>query len=136
MRIEQVDDLIPVVHQRVSTVAGEALDRAERAMDRSILLSALFLLTVLVGSNAVFATRSARRSSPNTASSAMGCASGLSPPTSRLRQRRHRGPVHTGVGQDPVGRDWYDVYEVGTRWQWSSAMSQGMAPMQQRRWHS
>ncbi|HEU5112734.1 MAG TPA: PP2C family protein-serine/threonine phosphatase, partial [Acidimicrobiia bacterium] len=115
MRIEQVDDLIPVVHQRVSTVAGAALDRAERALwTGSILLSALFLLTVLVGSNAVFASRERQAVLAEYGQLSDGLRQWFAPtsfPDSEsvdIAARYIPASVRT-----QSGGDWYDVYEVG-----------------------
>jgi serine/threonine protein phosphatase PrpC/type II secretory pathway pseudopilin PulG len=114
-RIEQVDALIPVVHQRVSAVAGEQLDRAERALwTRSILLSALFLLTVLVGSNAVFATRERQEVLAEYGQLSDGLRQWFAPtnfPDSDsvdISARYIPASVRT-----QSGGDWYDVYEVG-----------------------
>jgi hypothetical protein len=57
-RIDLVNDLIPRIHADVAGAAFDTLNRAERDLwSRSILLSALFILAILVASNAVFATR-------------------------------------------------------------------------------
>ncbi|MGH8948771.1 MAG: PP2C family protein-serine/threonine phosphatase, partial [Acidimicrobiia bacterium] len=115
MRIDQVDDLIPVVNQRVSAVAGEALDRAERALwTGSILLSTLFLLTVLVGGNAVFATRERHEVLTEYGQLSDGLRQWFAPanfPDSEsvdISARYIPASVRTRSGGD-----WYDVYEVG-----------------------
>ena len=114
-RIEQVDALIPVVHQRASAVAGEALNRAERALwTRSILLSALFLLTVLVGGNAAFATRERQQVLTEYGQLSDGLRQWFAPtsfPDSDsvdISARYIPASVRT-----QSGGDWYDVYEVG-----------------------
>jgi serine phosphatase RsbU (regulator of sigma subunit) len=115
MQIEQVDGLIPAVHQRVSAMAGDELDRAERALwMRSILLSALFLLTVLVGSNAVFATRERQEVLAEYGQLSDGLRQWFAPasfPDSDsvdISARYIPASVRT-----QSGGDWYDVYEVG-----------------------
>jgi serine/threonine protein phosphatase PrpC/Tfp pilus assembly protein PilV len=115
MQIQQVDGLIPVVHRRVSTVAGEELDRAELALwTRSILLSALFLLTVLVGGNAVFATRERQEVLAEYGQLSDGLRQWFAPtnfPDSDsvdITARYIPASVRT-----QSGGDWYDVYEVG-----------------------
>ena len=115
MRIGQVDSLIPLVHQRVSAVAGEELGRAERALwTRSILLSALFLLTVLVASNAVFATRERQEVLAEYGQLSDGLRQWFAPtnfPDSDsvdISARYIPASVRT-----QSGGDWYDVYEVG-----------------------
>ncbi|HWL49541.1 MAG TPA: SpoIIE family protein phosphatase, partial [Acidimicrobiia bacterium] len=115
VRIEQVDGLIPAVHERVATVAGEELDRAERALwTRSILLSALFLLTVLVGGNAVFATRERQQVLTEYGQLSDGLRQWFAPTS-------FPDPESVGIAARYIpasvrtqsGGDWYDVYEVG-----------------------
>ena len=115
VRIEQVDALIPAVHARVATVAGEELDRAELALwTRSILLSALFLLTVLVGGNAVFAARERQEALAEYGQLSDGLRQWFAPtsfpdPESvEIASRYIPASVRT-----QSGGDWYDVYEVG-----------------------
>ena len=115
MRIDQVDALIPAVHERVATVAGERLDRAERALwTGSILLSALFLLTVLVGGNAVVATRERQQVLSEYGQLSDGLRQWFAPtnfPDSdsvAISARYIPASVRT-----QSGGDWYDVYEVG-----------------------
>ena len=115
LQIEQVDALIPTVHERVATVAGEELDRAELALwTRSILLSALFLLTVLVGGNAVFATRERQEALAEYGQLSDGLRQWFAPanfpdPDSvEITARYIPASVRT-----QSGGDWYDVYEVG-----------------------
>ncbi len=115
LQIEQVDALIPTVNERVATVAGEELGRAELALwTRSILLSALFLLTVLVGGNAVFATRERREALAEYGQLSDGLRQWFAPanfpdPDSvEIAARYIPASVRT-----QSGGDWYDVYEVG-----------------------
>lgn len=115
VRIEQVNALIPTVHERVATVAGEELDSAELALwTRSILLSALFLLTVLVGGNAVFATRERQEALAEYGQLSDGLRQWFAPtnfpdPDSvEIAARYIPASVRT-----QSGGDWYDVYEVG-----------------------
>ena len=115
VRIEQVDALIPTVHERVATVAGSELDSAELALwTGSILLSALFLLTVLVGGNAVFATRERQQVLAEYGELSDGLRQWFAPtnfpdPESvEITARYIPASVRT-----QSGGDWYDVYEVG-----------------------
>ncbi len=115
MQIEQLGGLLPVVHERVSTVASEELERAERALwTSSILLSALFLLTVLVGGNAVFATRERQEVLAEYGQLSDGLRQWFAPtnfPDSDsvdISARYIPASVRT-----QSGGDWYDVYEVG-----------------------
>ena len=115
VRIEQVDALIPTVHERVATVAGEELDSAELALwTGSVLLSALFLLTVLVGGNAVFATRERQQALAEYGQLSDGLRQWFAPtnfpdPESvEIAARYIPASVRTRSGGD-----WYDVYEVG-----------------------
>lgn len=113
--IEQVDALIPQVHERVAGMAQEELDRAERALwTRSILLGALFILTILVGSNAVFATRERQEALAEYGQLSDGLRQWFAPsnfpdPDSvEIAARYIPASVRTRSGGD-----WYDVYEVG-----------------------
>ncbi|MET0696507.1 MAG: SpoIIE family protein phosphatase [Acidimicrobiia bacterium] len=115
VRIEQVDALIPTVNERVSTVAGDELDSAELALwTGSILLSALFLLTVLVGGKAVFATRERQEVLAEYGQLSDGLRQWFAPtnfpdPESvEITARYIPASVRT-----QSGGDWYDVYEVG-----------------------
>jgi serine phosphatase RsbU (regulator of sigma subunit)/Tfp pilus assembly protein PilV len=115
MQIEQLGGLLPVVHERVSAVASEELERAEQALwTRSILLSALFLLTVLVGGNAVFATRERQEVLAEYGQLSDGLRQWFAPtnfPDSDsvdISARYIPASVRT-----QSGGDWYDVYEVG-----------------------
>jgi serine/threonine protein phosphatase PrpC len=115
VRIEQVDALIPEVHERVATVAGEELDRAEFALwTRSILLSALFFLTVLVGGYAVFATRERQQALAEYGQLSDGLRQWFAPTnfpnldSVGIAARYIPASVRT-----KSGGDWYDVYEVG-----------------------
>ena len=105
----------PEVHERVATVAGEELDRAELALwTRSILLSALFLLTVVVGGYAVFATRERQQALAEYGQLSDGLRQWFAPtnfPDSdsvEIAARYIPASVRT-----QSGGDWYDVYEVG-----------------------
>jgi serine/threonine protein phosphatase PrpC len=115
VRIEQVDAFIPSVHERVAVVAGADLVRAERALwTRSILLGALFVLTILVGSNAVFATRERQEALAEYGQLSDGLRQWFAPsnfpdPESvEIAARYIPASVRTRSGGD-----WYDVYEVG-----------------------
>lgn len=114
-RIEQVDSLIPVVHDRVAAEARQDLDRAERSLwTRSILLGALFVLSILVASNAVFATRERGEALAEYGQLTDGlrqwfvAASFPESENVEIAARYIPASVRTRSGGD-----WYDVYEVG-----------------------
>lgn len=114
-RIEQVDALIPVVHDRVAAEARQDLQRAERALwTRSILLGALFVLSILVASNAVFATRERGEALAEYELLTDGlrqwfvAASFPDSESVEIAARYIPASVRTRSGGD-----WYDVYEVG-----------------------
>ncbi len=114
-RIEQVDSLIPVVHDRVAAEARQDLDRAKRSLwTRSILLGALFVLSILVASNAVFATRERGEALAEYGQLTDGlrqwfvAASFPESENVEIAARYIPASVRTRSGGD-----WYDVYEVG-----------------------
>ena len=114
-RIEQVNALIPEIHDRVAAEAREDLDRAERALwIRSILLGALFVLSILVASNAVFATRERGEALAEYEQLTDGlrqwfvATSFPDPDSVEIAARYIPASVRTRSGGD-----WYDVYEVG-----------------------
>ena len=114
-RIEQVNALIPVVHDRVAAEAREDLQRAERSLwTRSILLGALFVLSILVASNAVFATRERGEALAEYGQLTDGlrewfvAASFPDSENVEIAARYIPASVRT-----MSGGDWYDVYEVG-----------------------
>ena len=113
-RIEQVNELIPVVHDKIATSARETLDSAQRSLwTRSILLGALFVLSILVASNAVFATRERGEALAEYGQLADGlrqwfvASSFPDPENVDIAARYVPASVRT-----MSGGDWYDVYEV------------------------
>lgn len=115
VRIDQLDALIPVVHERVAEVAADELARAQRALwTRSILLGALLILTTLVASNAVFAIKERAEALAEYGQLADGLrqwflpASFPDPDSVEIAARYIPASVRTRSGGD-----WYDVYEVG-----------------------
>jgi len=113
-RIEQVSNLIPVIHAGEMGVARRNEDRAERSLwSRSILLGALFILSILVASNAVFATRERGEALAEYGQLSDGlrkwflAASFPDPANVEIAARYIPASVRT-----MSGGDWYDVYEV------------------------
>ncbi|HSO49876.1 MAG TPA: SpoIIE family protein phosphatase [Acidimicrobiia bacterium] len=116
-RIAQIADLVPTVHAEVAAVAQGALDDAERALwTRSILLGALFILSILVASNAVYATRERGEALAEYGQLADGlrqwfvAASFPDAENVEIAARYVPASVRT-----MSGGDWYDVYEVGEK---------------------
>jgi hypothetical protein len=114
-RIEQVDALIPVIHDRVAAVARQDLERAERALwTRSILLGALFVLSILVASNAVFATRERGEALAEYEQLTDGLrqwfVAAAFPDSESVEIAARYIPASVRTRS---GGDWYDVYEVG-----------------------
>jgi hypothetical protein len=114
-RSEQVDDLIPRIHAEVASDAYETLNRARRALwTRSILLSALFVLTILVAANTVNATRERGEALAEYGQLTDGlrawfvAASFPDPDNVDIAARYVPASIRT-----MSGGDWYDVYEVG-----------------------
>jgi len=114
-RIEQVDALIPVIHDRVAAEAHQDLERAERALwTRSILLGALFVLSILVASNAVFATRERGEALAEYEQLTDGLrqwfVAAAFPESESVEIAARYIPASVRTRS---GGDWYDVYEVG-----------------------
>lgn len=114
-RIDRVDALIPVIHDAVAAEAREDLDRAGRALwTRSILLGALFILSILVAINAVFATRERGKALVEYEQLTDGlrqwfvAASFPESENVEIAARYVPASIRT-----MSGGDWYDVYEVG-----------------------
>ena len=114
-QIEQVNDLIPRLHAEVASAAYETLNRAQRALwTRSILLGALFVLSTLVASNAVFATRERGEALAEYGQLADGlrawfvAASFPDAENVEIAARYVPASVRT-----MSGGDWYDLYQVG-----------------------
>jgi serine phosphatase RsbU (regulator of sigma subunit) len=107
--------LIPGVHAGVAAQAQQNLERAERALwTRSILLGALFILSILVASNAVYATRERGEALAEYGQLTDGlrewfvAASFPDSEDVEIAARYIPASVRT-----MSGGDWYDVYEVG-----------------------
>lgn len=114
-RIDRVDALIPVIHDGVAAEASEDLERAGRALwTRSILLGALFVLSILVAINAVFATRERGKALAEYEQLTDGlrqwfvAASFPESENVEIAARYVPASIRT-----MSGGDWYDVYEVG-----------------------
>lgn len=116
-RIEQVDALIPAVHDRVAAEARRDLERAERSLwTRSILLGALFVLSILVASNAVFATRERGEALAEYEELTDGLrqwfVAAAFPDSDHVEIAARYIPASIRTRS---GGDWYDVYEVGDK---------------------
>jgi len=114
-RIDRVDDLIPVIHDGVAAEAREDLDRAGRALwTRSILLGALFILSILVAINAVFATRERGKALVEYEQLTDGLrqwfVAASFPESEKVEIAARYVPASI---RTMSGGDWYDVYEVG-----------------------
>jgi serine/threonine protein phosphatase PrpC len=114
-RIDRVDALIPVIHDGVVAEARQDLDRAGRALwTRSILLGALFIISILVAINAVFATRERGKALTEYEQLTDGlrkwfvAASFPESENVEIAARYVPASIRT-----MSGGDWYDVYEVG-----------------------
>jgi serine/threonine protein phosphatase PrpC len=114
-RIDLVNDLIPRIHADVAGAAFDTLNRAERDLwSRSILLSALFILAILVASNAVFATRERGEALAEYGQLTDGlrawfvAASFPDADNVDIAARYVPASIRT-----MSGGDWYDVYQVG-----------------------
>jgi hypothetical protein len=114
-RIEQVDDLIPQVNADETATARDNLDGARRTLwTRAILLGALFILTTLVASSAVNATRERGEALAEYRQLTDGLREWFVPtafPDSEnveITARYVPASVRT-----MSGGDWYDVYQVG-----------------------
>ena len=114
-RIDQVDSLIPAVHDRVAVVADDLLGRAQRALwSRSIFLGALFLLTILVAINAVFATRERQEALTEYGQLSDGLRQWFAPASFPDSDSVDIAARYTPASvRTRSGGDWYDVYEVG-----------------------
>lgn len=114
-QIEQVTSLTPRVLAREWAVAQDNLDKAERALwTVSILLGALFVLSILVASNAVYATRERGEALAEYGQLADGlrewfvATSFPDKDNVEIAARYIPASVRT-----MSGGDWYDVYQVG-----------------------
>jgi hypothetical protein len=113
--IDQVTGLIPVVNSDEATLAQANLDRAQRTLwTRSILLGALFILTVLVASSAVYSTKERGEALAEYGQLTEGLREWFVPtafPDSEnveIAARYVPASIRT-----MSGGDWYDVYQVG-----------------------
>jgi hypothetical protein len=116
-QIEQVEALIPVIHARVAAEADEDLQRAGRSLwIRSILLGALFVLSILVASNAVFATRERGEALAEYEELTDGLrqwfVAAAFPDADDVEIAARYIPASIRTRS---GGDWYDVYEVGDK---------------------
>ena len=114
-RIDRVDALIPVIHDGVAAEAREDLDRAGRALwTRSILLGALFVISILVAINAVFATRERGKALTEYEQLTDGLrqwfVAASFPESEHVEIAARYVPASI---RTMSGGDWYDVYEVG-----------------------
>jgi hypothetical protein len=113
-RIEQVEALIPDVMQRVSLVATAERERADRALwTNSLLLGSLFLLSTLLATNAVLATRERREALAEYGQLSDGLREWFAatafphPENVEITARYVPASVRTRSGGD-----WYDVYQA------------------------
>ncbi len=114
-RIEQISELIPLVNVDEIALAQENLDRAQRSLwSRSILLGALFILTILVATSAVNATKERGEALAEYGLLTDGLREWFVPtsfPDSEnidIAARYVPASIRT-----MSGGDWYDVYQVG-----------------------
>jgi serine phosphatase RsbU (regulator of sigma subunit) len=112
-----MDALIPVIHARVAAEANQDLGRAERNLwTRSILLGALFVLSILVASNAVFATRERGEALAEYEELTDGLrqwfVAAAFPDSEEVEISARYIPASIRTRS---GGDWYDVYEVGDK---------------------
>ncbi len=113
-RLDLVNELIPPITAEQRALAGENLDRARTALwTRSILLGILFVLSILVASNAVFATKERGEALSEYGQLTDGLrewfatASFPDPDSVDIAARYVPASVRT-----MSGGDWYDVYTV------------------------
>jgi hypothetical protein len=113
-RIEQVEALLPDVMQRISLVATAERVRANRALwTNSLLLGSLFLVSTLLATNAVFATRERREALTEYGQLSDGLRQWFAtttfphPENVQINARYVPASVRTRSGGD-----WYDVYEA------------------------
>jgi hypothetical protein len=114
-RIELVDELIPSVSTNQTALARDSLDRAQRTLwSRSILLGALFVLSILVASNAVFATRERGEALAEYGQLTEGLrqwfVAASFPDADNVDVAARYVPASV---RTMSGGDWYDVYQVG-----------------------
>jgi hypothetical protein len=114
-RIDRLTALLPVVHTGELALARENLDRAERSLwSRSILLGALFILSILVASNAVFATRERGEALAEYGQLTDGLrqwfVAAAFPDEENVEIAARYIPASV---RTMSGGDWYDVYRVG-----------------------
>jgi len=116
-RVDHVEALIPVVHDRVAAEASRDLRRAGRSLwTRSILLGALFVLSILVASNAVYATRERGEALAEYEELTDGLrqwfVAAAFPDSDNVEIAARYIPASIRTRS---GGDWYDVYEVGDK---------------------
>ncbi len=113
-RVDQVEALIPEVVQQIGQIAATEQDRADRALwTNSILLGSLFLLSILLASNAVFATRERREALTEYGQLSDGLrqwfATASFPHTESIEIAARYMPASVRTRS---GGDWYDVYQA------------------------
>ncbi len=113
-RVDQVEALIPEVVQQIGQIAATEQDRADRALwTNSILLGSLFLLSILLASNAVFATRERREALTEYGQLSDGLrqwfATASFPHTESIEIAARYIPASVRTRS---GGDWYDVYQA------------------------
>jgi hypothetical protein len=113
-RVEQVEALIPTVVRRMSLVASFEQQQAERALwTNSLLLGSLFILSLLLATNAVIATRERREALAEYGQLSDGLGQWFAattfphPENVEINARYVPASVRTRSGGD-----WYDVYEA------------------------
>jgi hypothetical protein len=112
--IEQLEALIPEVVQQVSLVATAERQRADRALwTNSILLGSLFLVSTLLATNAVYATRERREALTEYGQLSDGLRQWFSttsfPSLENVQIAARYVPASV---RTLSGGDWYDVYEA------------------------
>jgi hypothetical protein len=113
-RVEQVEALIPTVVRRMSLIASFEQQQAERALwTNSLLLGSLFILSLLLATNAVIATRERREALAEYGQLSDGLGQWFAattfphPENVEINARYVPASVRTRSGGD-----WYDVYEA------------------------
>jgi hypothetical protein len=113
-RIEQLEALIPVVMQRMSMVASEQQERADRALwTNSLLLGSLFIVSTLLATNSVFATRERRAALTEYGQLSDGLRQWFSTATfPNLENIEIAARYVPASVRTRSGGDWYDVYKA------------------------
>ncbi len=116
-RIDLVEALIPEVVLRIAQIAATEQNRADRALwTNSILLGSLFVLSTLLASNAVLATRERREALTEYGQLSDGLRQWFAPASFP-----HLESIEIAARYIPAsvrtrsGGDWYDIYEAEDR---------------------